>query len=94
MLTVRCDPSAGRVSFARAGAAQGAMTVRTTYGAVSWPMAVDGAGRLVASRAVADGVLDQIAYSRGHFAVEVAGLETLILPAWAEVARVIEDCRR
>jgi len=38
-------------------------------------------------------VLDQIAYSRGRFAIEIAGLEPLIVPAWPEVGRVIEDCR-
>lgn len=48
---------------------------------------------LVAVRAANDVVLDQIAYSRGRFALEAAGLPMLILPPWAEVARVIEDCR-
>ena len=40
-----------------------------------------------------DPVLDAMAYSRGRFVIEVAGLPTLYLPAWPEVARVIEDCR-
>ena len=40
-----------------------------------------------------DAVLDQLAYSRGRFAVEVQGQETLIVPAWAEISRVIEECR-
>jgi hypothetical protein len=34
-----------------------------------------------------------MAYSRGRFAVEINGLPTLYLPSWAEVGRVIEDCR-
>ncbi|WP_324743459.1 hypothetical protein U8326_08035 [Tsuneonella sp. CC-YZS046] len=40
-----------------------------------------------------DSLLDAIALSRGRFAVEAAGLPTLYLPSWAEVSRVIEDCR-
>lgn len=40
-----------------------------------------------------DSLLDAIALSRGRFAVEMAGLPTLYLPSWAEVSRVIEDCR-
>jgi len=40
-----------------------------------------------------DPLLDAIAYSNGHFAVETEGMETLVLPVWGEVSRVIEDCR-
>ena len=40
-----------------------------------------------------DPLLDAIAITQGRFAVEVEGLDTLYLPAWAEVSRVIEDCR-
>ena len=40
-----------------------------------------------------DPLLDAMAYSKGRFAVEIPGAPTLYLPAWPEVARVIEDCR-
>ena len=40
-----------------------------------------------------DPLLDAMAFSKGRFAVEVAGLPTLYLPSWIEVSRVIEDCR-
>jgi len=93
LLTLRCDPAAGRISLLRSGVGQGAMTVRTSYGAGGWPATTTPSGTL-ATRAASDAALDQIAYSRGRFAVEVQGLETLIIPAWAEVGRVIEDCRR
>lgn len=95
LLTIRCDTAGRQVSIVRAGAGQGAMTVRTSYGAMSWPAVVH-PGALpstVSTRAPGDIALDQLAYSRGHFAVEVSGLAPLILPAWAEVGRVIEDCR-
>ena len=38
-------------------------------------------------------VLDAIAYSRGRFVIEVPGQPPSYLPAWPEVARVVEDCR-
>jgi hypothetical protein len=40
-----------------------------------------------------DPLLDAMALSKGRFAVEAQGLPPLILPSWAEVSRVIEDCR-
>lgn len=40
-----------------------------------------------------DPLLDMMAFSKGRFAVEVAGGPQLFLPAWPEVTRVIEDCR-
>lgn len=91
-LTLRCDTATRLISVTRAGAGQNAMILRTSYGAASWPASPSLSGT-VATRAANDATLDQIVYSRGRFAVEVAGLETLILPAWAEVGRVVEDCR-
>ncbi|MEC3950652.1 hypothetical protein [Sphingobium sp. HWE2-09] len=94
-LTLRCDRASRRVSLARAGGGQGALTVRTSYGAASWAATPSGdaAGQLVAFRAASDTGLDQLAYSRGKIAVEAAGQPPLIVPAWAEISRVIEDCR-
>ena len=40
-----------------------------------------------------DPLLDAMALTKGRFAVETPGKPTLYLPAWAEVTRVIEDCR-
>lgn len=91
-VTLRCD-GAGQISLSRTGTGRGPMVVRTSYGATSWPVTAT-ASALVATRAANDATLDQIAYSRGRFAVEVQGLYPLTLPAWAEVGRVIEDCRR
>ena len=38
-------------------------------------------------------LLDAMAITKGRFAIEVEGVEPLYIPAWAEVTRVIEDCR-
>lgn len=81
----------------RAGAATAAvpMAVRTT--STLRPMSSDPAlspsGWLVVAIPARDPLLDAMAFSRGRFTVEVAGLETLYLPAWPELSRVIEDCR-
>lgn len=95
LLAVRCDLGRHVVRFARPGAASAArMSVRTTFGAVSWPATVDGTPpQTFSERAANDPALDQIAYSRGRFAIEIPGLAPLIAPAWAELIRVVEDCR-
>lgn len=94
-LTIRCDRAARRISLIRAGTGTGAMILRTSYGATSWPTtpAPAAAPQTLAVRAASDATLDQIAYSRGKFAIEATGLPPLIVPAWAEMARVVEDCR-
>jgi len=81
-LVIRCDPARREVTLILQGAA-GPLTVQTTYGRTSF------AGPLPAS----DPRLDEIAFSRGRFAVEGAGAPRLVVPAWAEPARVVEDCR-
>ena len=53
--------------------------------------------RLATDLAARDPLLDAIAYSRGRIAVTIggvgAGTEALVMPAWPEAARTIEDCR-
>lgn len=48
---------------------------------------------MTVSLAPNDPLLDAMALSKGRFAVESEGLPPLYLPSWAEVTRVIEDCR-
>jgi hypothetical protein len=88
----RCD--AGRsISLVRAGASSGSsLIIRTTFGNRALPATVQPDG-LVASLAAADPLLDQMVFSRGRFAVQAEGQTLLIVPAWPEPARVIEDCR-
>lgn len=95
LVTLTCDTTTHRISVARAGVGNGPITIRTSYGAVNWPASstVGASSQTIALRAANDSALDQIAYSRGRFAIEVQGLPVLILPVWAEIARVIEDCR-
>jgi hypothetical protein len=96
---VRCDRTAGRVYLSRAGdaanAAGGSMTVRTTSLTRAVPAQPTGAQLpyLAAALTPRDPLLDAMAFSRGRFIVELGALPKLAIPAWAEVARVIEDCR-
>lgn len=95
-LVLRCDRASRQVSLSRVGIAAGsALVVRTSYGATNWPATpvATPSPRLTAARVASDSVLDQIASSRGKIAVEVAGADMLIAPVWAELSRVVEDCR-
>jgi len=96
-LVLRCDLATRTVAFQREGTARSAvpMTLLTTNGnrqlsatPLAGPPPV-----LSVSFAARDAALDAIAFSRGRFAVETAGMATLYVPSWPEVSRVIEDCR-
>jgi hypothetical protein len=50
-------------------------------------------GKLSATLAAFDPILDAIAFSRGRVEFSVSGQAPLVVPSWAEAARVIEDCR-
>jgi hypothetical protein len=94
--TVRCDRASRQVRLTREGAANGnLMTVRTSSTARSLPVSVQAEPFPSASVGLAatDRLLDEIAFSRGRFTVELPGTPMLIIPAWPEPARVVEDCR-
>ena len=82
---MRCDSATRRITLTRPGAT-GALTITTSYAPITWPTSP-------VALAASDPALDRIAFSRGRFTVESAGTARLVLPAWAEPARVIEDCR-
>ncbi len=100
LFTVRCDRNARRIELARPGMLEAGrsatMTVRASAGAASYPVAnsTSEAGYVAAMLTANDPQLDRMVFSRGRFIVEVNGApEPLVLPAWPEVARVVEDCR-
>lgn len=82
--SLRCDGALRQVIVSRAGAS-GTLRLRTTFGARLLPPG--------AAIPADDPLLDELAFSRGRFTVEATGMATLVLPAWPEPARVIEDCR-
>lgn len=97
LVVLICDRAAGQVQLVRAGSAPTAIPLAVATSALRRPLMSDPArspaGWLVVPLTVRDPLLDAIAFSRGRFALEAAGLETLYLPAWPELSRVIEDCR-
>jgi hypothetical protein len=97
LATLRCDTSRQMLYFSRAGQVSGTtqMTLRASQGLQNYIAGqVPGTPYVAAAIQPSDAMLDKLAYSRGRFVVEVAGLPPLKLPSWAEVARVIEDCRK
>ena len=83
-LTISCALASRRVVIGRTGSGV-PLTVSTT-----------GATRLLTSPSLVptDPLLDQIAFSRGRFAVAAPGAALLVVPSWPEPSRAIEDCRR
>ena len=97
LVTLSCDRAQGRVLLSRTGAAAAALPLAVTTTSTRRPLLSDPSypaqGWLVVPIAATDGLLDAIAFSRGRFALETAGQETLYLPSWPEISRVVEDCR-
>lgn len=97
--TVQCDKATRRIALARPGLLDAGkvaqMTLRSTEGAGSYPVAnlAGPTPRVAASLGAYDPLLDKLAFSRGRFLVQIAGAQDIVLPSWAEVARVVEDCR-
>jgi hypothetical protein len=93
---VRCDRAARQVTLSREGTSSGnLMTIRTSAGARNLPTSArtEPLPYVSAVLPADDRFLDSIAFSRGRFTVEVPGTPMLVIPAWPEPARVIEDCR-
>lgn len=96
VVSLRCDLARRQITLARTGPVATTLTLRTTSAVRALPATPDAraSGMIVVSFAANDSFLDAIGYSRGRFVVESAGLPTLVIPAWPEILRVVEDCRR
>lgn len=92
---LRCDINERRMYLSRAGSGTGALTLRTSSMTRALPVQpTGGAQPYVASALPArDPLLDAMAFSRGRIVAEQAGAVPLVIPSWAEIARVTEDCR-
>ncbi len=73
----------------------GSMSFQASHGARSYPAQNlgNGAPYATAITSATDPYLDTLVFSRGRFAVTITGQSRLIVPNWAEFARVVEDCR-
>ncbi len=94
-LAIRCVRAARSVTlFKPATGAAAFISVWTTAQTRNLPASFDPAtGLLRASLAAWDPLLDAIVFSRGRVEFGVASQPALVVPAWAEAARVVEDCR-
>jgi hypothetical protein len=93
-LTLRCDRGRNRIALSRRSAGGAAnLTVRTTSTARTLT-ALASSNTLVAELGARDTLIDALGYSRGRFVVEGGALPALVVPSWAEILRVAEDCRR
>jgi len=94
-LWVHCTRSTRRVSIAKpASSAAPLINVWTSSLARDVAASFNPAtGRLTIELAPFDPLLDAISASRGRIAFTVGTQPALVVPAWAEAAHVIEDCR-
>jgi len=94
-LTLRCDRGRGRVYLSRRGEGATGFNIRTTSLTRRLDAVPTGGAPayLAVELGVRDPVLDAIGFSRGRFVIEAQGLPVLVVPAWAETLRVVEDCR-
>ena len=96
VLTLRCDKGRGRIYLSRASHnVDIKMTIRTSSESKTLAAASTGASPpyLAADIMPTDSILAAISYSRGRIAIESGGDVNIAVPVWAEINRVIEDCR-
>ena len=96
LVTLRCDMAARMVYLSRAGSGPAApVTIRTTSTARTLNFTPTGGNPPYLAVAITprDSLLDAMGFSRGRFTIEQSGARTLVVPAWAEIERVTEDCR-
>lgn len=97
-IMVRCDTDRRQLFLSRAGSvgSSATMVLRASAGLQSYPARNSGGTPSYAAISISpdDIMMDRIAYSRGRFAVETSGLQSLAIPVWPEFSRVVEDCRK
>ncbi len=95
LAVLRCDQGERRIFLSRAGSAAAPFTIRTTSTTRNVPAQPTGGTPPYVATAFTPGdpLLDAIAFSRGRFVIEQTGASALVLPPYAEIGRVIEDCR-
>lgn len=94
-LTIQCTVASRQVTISKpASGTAPFLGIWTSAETRNLPASYNPAtGRLSTTVSAYEPFLDKIAFSRGRFGVIVAGQPALVIPAWAEVGRVIEDCR-
>jgi len=94
-LTIHCTKATRRIAISRpASAAAPFLNVWTSSQSRQLAASFNPlTNRITADLAAYDSLLDAIVFSRGRLGVAVSNAPALVVPAWAEPARVVEDCR-
>ena len=94
-LTLHCDKATRKVMISHTSASPAStIFVWTSSATRNLPARFEPqAMRVTADLAANDPLLDAIAFSRGRIVVSMPGVAALVVPAWPEAARAIEDCR-
>ena len=94
-LVLQCTRATRRVTIAFTSTAPAAsLSLWTSIASRNLPARFEAnAMRVTAELPAYDALLDAIAFSRGRIAVTMPGGVPLVVPAWPEPARTIEDCR-
>ena len=94
-LVLECTRATRRVSVSLTSTAPAAsLSLWTGIASRNLPARFDAnAMRVTAELPAYDALLDAIAFSRGRISVTMPGGVPLVVPAWPEAARTVEDCR-
>jgi hypothetical protein len=95
LVTLRCDRARRTIFLAREGQSVGSIVVRSSSAMKEFRGAPTGSTPPYIATEIAptDPILDAIALSRGRIAINVAGQRPIAIPSWAEITRIVEDCR-
>lgn len=94
MLTLRCDRGRNALYLSVPGPGSAATIRTTTLTRAIALQSTGGEANYVASQfAPTDSLLDAMVFSRGRFVIDRAGQPPLVVRPFAELGRVIEDCR-
>jgi hypothetical protein len=94
-LILTCNRAGRSVTIARrAGSAAPYLQVWSSSESRNILSAYNPATQLLSAPVQAyDRLLDAMAQSRGRIAIGIFGQPMLVVPAWAEIGRVVEECR-
>jgi hypothetical protein len=94
VVSVRCTRATRQVTISLRDMGATSIAVWTSSAMRTLP-AIPGpaAGRITANLSASDPLLDAIAFSRGRISFSAVGVSPVVVPAWAEPARAVEDCR-
>ena len=97
LFQMRCDRPKATITLLRRGTSRSSLPASISTAAMTRPLSAAAVSTPAPALAItldaSDPLLDAMAFSRGRFAVEISGMQSLYLPSWPEVSRVIEDCR-